>query len=821
VKDKNAEHLDECRLRTIIFSHSTPAQVELCLRSYFHSIERDLQNSRNDVCVMYRPNSRMLYNQYKRLEHDFPGVRWIRVRSFLADLHGALDGTEYVLFLLDQTVFSRKLDVSAVMNAIGNPRSRCIGFSLRLGESSNYCHSLNRAQEVPPFEHLGSEVCQLNWTKADADFAYPMEVSASFYCSDLIRNLLQDSRGIENALDLERHLDAKKHVLSEKLPNLLIFSQPVAFVNLHGDQDRAFASNRNVVSRECLIHALENNQRIDDSVFWGYSNASAHVDIAYVLQPRPERDSNTLDQVFTKPPLLSVIIPCYNYGRYVREAVNSVKTQTLPGIEIIVVDGGSDDPDTRRIVSELQNEGVTVYVRNGRHMAGSNRNFGIERCNAEYVCCLDADDYLHPTYLEKAVFNLISGGFDIVGCGAKTFGESESLRGVKNITDNRQILESNSVMSASLFRKSLWREVGGYEDFGFGVDHIHEDWHFWCKCALANARIHNLEREYLIHYRIHGDSSLSRQNGMVRSDLEHRGVIQKALEGRRFKYQQIFDTTTEISSFTEQARDWVSLMNYPGKPETYLIFFSSYSKKDADLLSSILEPFHCQGIPFTVMLNGSQDSEEFSDYAGVSNWSTVYDLDRFIDNDTQKKAFVEFYLKTRTINWIGIWGFDGYNQYFSNLESIDHSPQVFDLCYFTEDRSASPYSSYQLKNEALNQISITPLPFSHPDSKGREVWILDILDEKFHSLMTTSMGVLLPKGWRILNSEGSPKGFAVVSENGEPLMLNLPTGSTIRFLQHAYSSQIRIENISRSTSLVSDLYSPSPDIRNVLLDSLY
>jgi hypothetical protein len=116
-------------------------------------------------------------------------------------------------------------------------------------------------------------------------------------------------------------------------------------------------------------------------------------------------------------PLLSVVIPCFNYGRFVEVAIRSALAQTFQDLEIIVVEGGSTDEATvaevRRLESlELRN--TRFYYREGRRLLGDNRNFGIGLARGRYVCCLDADDLLMPVYLEVAVFLAEVFGYDFV-----------------------------------------------------------------------------------------------------------------------------------------------------------------------------------------------------------------------------------------------------------------------------------------------------------------------------------------------------------------------------------------------------------------------
>src|SRR5688572_13575667 len=91
-------------------------------------------------------------------------------------------------------------------------------------------------------------------------------------------------------------------------------------------------------------------------------------------------------------PLVSFIIPCYNHGRYVKEAIDSIWIQQYPATEIIVVDDGSSD-DTQEIVKQIP--GIkNIYQKNQGLSAA--RNTGIKHSTGEYLVFLDADDWLLP-----------------------------------------------------------------------------------------------------------------------------------------------------------------------------------------------------------------------------------------------------------------------------------------------------------------------------------------------------------------------------------------------------------------------------------------
>jgi len=208
-------------------------------------------------------------------------------------------------------------------------------------------------------------------------------------------------------------------------------------------------------------------------------------------------------------PLVSVIIPCFNYGRFVVEAVDSVLRQTLADIEVIVVDGGSSDQSTVEVLRDLERPRTRVLFRDGRHLVGDNRNFGIAEARGRYICCLDADDTLEPTYLEKAVFLLEMYGYDVISTAMRFFGARSGTVGVVPVADLRAMVRGNHVYTCGVFRRLLWVRSGGYHDVGVGQEHVAEDWDFWLRLAVLGARIRNIADEPLFNYRAHEGGSLS------------------------------------------------------------------------------------------------------------------------------------------------------------------------------------------------------------------------------------------------------------------------------------------------------------------------
>lgn len=204
-------------------------------------------------------------------------------------------------------------------------------------------------------------------------------------------------------------------------------------------------------------------------------------------------------------PLVSVVIPCFNYGHFVEEAVESVLAQTFTDLEVIVVEGGSSQAESRERVVQLDFPRTRVLFQGAATRVGANRNLGIQAAQGKYVICLDADDRLRPTYVEKAVFLAETYDIDVVSSAMQFFGDRSDQVDILEAPNLDALVHGNHVLTCALFRRSFWQAAGGVRDFSKG-GHVHEDWAFWMRLAAHGARFLNMPRDPLLLYRSHGVS---------------------------------------------------------------------------------------------------------------------------------------------------------------------------------------------------------------------------------------------------------------------------------------------------------------------------
>lgn len=221
-------------------------------------------------------------------------------------------------------------------------------------------------------------------------------------------------------------------------------------------------------------------------------------------------------------PPVAVVIPCYNHGAFLPDALASVRAQTYTPVTCVVVDDGSTDPATCRLMDELRQAGTHVISQPNQGLAAA-RNTGIRATDAPLFVALDADDTLHPRFIERLLPPLLSQpALAYCYAYARFFGTRAGLWRCPPYDSHRLILYNLSPATA-VVRRSAFDAVGGYHtDMVSG----YEDWDFWL--ALLGAGFHGqLVPEKLLYYRQHapGQSMLARLQGrddqMLRRMIAH------------------------------------------------------------------------------------------------------------------------------------------------------------------------------------------------------------------------------------------------------------------------------------------------------------
>jgi glycosyltransferase involved in cell wall biosynthesis len=194
---------------------------------------------------------------------------------------------------------------------------------------------------------------------------------------------------------------------------------------------------------------------------------------------------------------VAVVVPCFNDGGTLLEAVRSAQQQARID-ELIVIDDGSSDPPTLEVFAKLENEGVTVIHQANGGLAAA-RMSGVQASQADYILALDADDRLLPDVL-AGLASALDGDPELalVWGDYELFGDRGYRQRMAPVLDPWQITYQNDMPSSAMIRRSAliaaggWRSSGGYED-----------WDLWMSLAELGARGRRIEL-VVYEYRQHG-----------------------------------------------------------------------------------------------------------------------------------------------------------------------------------------------------------------------------------------------------------------------------------------------------------------------------
>ena len=203
---------------------------------------------------------------------------------------------------------------------------------------------------------------------------------------------------------------------------------------------------------------------------------------------------------------VSVVIPCFNHGQFLPEAVASVISAKRDDMELIVVDDGSKDERTHREMDALSANGINVIRQENKGLAGA-RNAGIAASHGEYIFPLDADDRLRPGWIDRGIQILDSDPRTGVVCGDAEFFGTKSGRWPGGPFDLERLLQRNYIPVSALYRRLIWEQNGGYD--GTMPVQGFEDWDLWLSAVEHGWKFAYLP-EVFFDYRKANESMLTR-----------------------------------------------------------------------------------------------------------------------------------------------------------------------------------------------------------------------------------------------------------------------------------------------------------------------
>jgi glycosyltransferase involved in cell wall biosynthesis len=249
---------------------------------------------------------------------------------------------------------------------------------------------------------------------------------------------------------------------------------------------------------------------------------------------------------------VSVVIPSYNYARFIREAVDSALAQTVPPLEIIVVDDGSTD-NTLEVMAAYASDARVRYLRQENSGLSAARNAGIRAARGEFIALLDADDRWKPEKLSRQLDKFTEESVGLVYSGREVFDdkgvqdlnpadESKCERALEWLTITTLFCPSSVIV-----RRRCFTERGGFDESLRKV----EDREMWIR--LAKHWRFRCVPDCLAEWRLHGSALNRNTEGMEEAfretlrrafadgPLQHRRLLQaKAQAFMHFDFSWIY-----------------------------------------------------------------------------------------------------------------------------------------------------------------------------------------------------------------------------------------------------------------------------------------
>lgn len=208
-------------------------------------------------------------------------------------------------------------------------------------------------------------------------------------------------------------------------------------------------------------------------------------------------------------PKISIVVPVYNTGIFLKECFDSIRSQTFRDFEVVVVDDGSTDNSSEICDEYARNDNRFKVIHKPNGGVSSARNTALDTVSGEYLCFIDSDDYIESDMLEKMINTIENLDVDVVQSD-KQICSSKSLLGEEGymIFNNKELRKE--FFSGTRIRASLW--LGLYKSSLFKKVRFPQNIVFWEDYAVIASILNYVEKLALInkryyHYRIRKDSA--------------------------------------------------------------------------------------------------------------------------------------------------------------------------------------------------------------------------------------------------------------------------------------------------------------------------
>lgn len=381
------------------------------------------------------------------------------------------------------------------------------------------------------------------------------------------------------------------------------------------------------------------------------------------------------DLVQNGKPLVSIITPFYNGGKYFEQTFNCVMNQTFPWFEWIVVDDGSTQSQDLEILEEYVHKDCRIRVLHKKNGGiSSARNYGIEHAQSDLILPLDCDDLLEPTFIEICWWMLKKNPK-----ASWSYTDSVGFQGQEYLWrhdfDPEGEKKENLLTATALIRKKALQDIGLYDA---SEKHYNEDWVVWLKILANGGFPAQAKNEYLFWYRRSDSGVLSK----VKEDPDIAARNKKLLENAASKIQNPHPPVIYPISFctnydTPEMTDWSKcIFTKHDKIRVALLIpwtvMGGADKFCLDLVAGLDKTRFDIGL-ITTLPSENGWGQQFRKYC-----ADVFNLPNFVE-PKDFAEFISYYIKSRDLDvlmvsnsYIGAYLVPWLRQNFPRLAIVDY-----------------------------------------------------------------------------------------------------------------------------------------------------
>lgn len=212
---------------------------------------------------------------------------------------------------------------------------------------------------------------------------------------------------------------------------------------------------------------------------------------------------------------VSIIIPCYNQGKYLLDAIQSLAAIDKNTVEVIIINDGSSEIVTLNILKDLQTGGFHVIHQDNKGL-GAARNTGIREAVGRFILPLDADNKITLDYITKGLTIMdMDAEVAVVYGNAQYFGDRNDIL-VPGLFNLQKLMLGNFIDACAMIRRDVIIKVGMYDNMKImGL----EDWDLWLRIAFRGYKF-SYVNEVLFFYRVSDSSMMKSVNRNIAAQNE-------------------------------------------------------------------------------------------------------------------------------------------------------------------------------------------------------------------------------------------------------------------------------------------------------------